>query len=128
MKGSASLELTVLGSKSKLRQILDQTRGIASYELQDSSEKKAVDAVIKMEGNIDLRENLFYRLAEEKMPILRMQHTNVSLEDVFLELTGEETEAGENETEISGDEMGKAGGFRKKAETAEEGKSDDSDL
>lgn len=60
------------------------------------------------------------------MPILRMQHTHVSLEDVFLELTGEETE--ENETEISGDEMGKAGGFRKKAETAEEGESDDSDL
>lgn len=92
MKGSASLELTVLGSMSKVRQILEENSGIASCEVKASMEKNAVDAVVKMGGDKDLREKLFYRFAEERMPILRMQHTNVSLEEVFLELTGEETE------------------------------------
>lgn len=103
MKGSASLELTVLGSKSRLRQILDQTGGITSYQMQESSDKGAVDVVINTEGDLDLRENLFYHLAEEKMPLLRMQHTNVSLEDVFLELTGDENETVEEDTENDSD-------------------------
>lgn len=114
MKGSASLELTVIGSKTRLRQILDQTAGIASYELQDSAEKEAVDAVIKTEKELDLRETLFYRLADEKMPLLRMQHTQISLEDVFLELTGETDKSAKEIQPV------KKIGFRKKKETVEE--------
>lgn len=90
MKGSASLELTVRGTRSRLHQVLEQMGGIASCQMQDSTDKGAVDVVITTESDLDLRETLFYRLAEEKMPLLRMQHTNVSLEDVFLELTGAE--------------------------------------
>lgn len=99
MRGSASLELTVKGSKSGLRQILDQTGGVTSYEFQEESDPGTVDVEIHTEGDKDLRELLFYRLAEEKMPILRMQHTNVSLEEVFLELTGEETKTETSEQE-----------------------------
>ncbi len=95
MRDSGSLELTVRGSKTALRKLLEETGGVASYTLEASSEEGACDAVIRTEGGADLREVLFYRLAEQKMAILRMQHTHVSLEDVFLELTEDERQHSE---------------------------------
>ncbi len=99
MKGAASLELTVRGSKPSLALFLDQIEGIASYEIKKSQEEEACDIVVQTEGERDLRETLFYALAEKRLPLLRMQHTHVSLEEVFLELTEEETadEAGKEE-------------------------------
>ena len=41
---------------------------------------------------LDIREKLFYKLAEARISILKMQATRVSLEDVFLELTENERE------------------------------------
>ena len=34
-----------------------------------------------------MRENIFFALAEVKCPILKMQSSNMSLEEVFLKLT-----------------------------------------
>ena len=34
-----------------------------------------------------MRENIFFALAEAKCPILKMQSSNMSLEEVFLKLT-----------------------------------------
>lgn len=89
MQGSASLELTVRGHQAEIRKQLESIHGIVSLELSDSSEEKAVDVLVKAEQTDGLREQIFYAFAEQHMPILRMQHTHVSLEDVFLELTEE---------------------------------------
>lgn len=90
MKSSAALELTVRCEKNRLYQLLKNTSGITSFEILDSSEKNAYDVLIKTEGSVDLREKLFYGLAEQNMALLRMQQCHVSLEEVFLELTGNE--------------------------------------
>ena len=37
--------------------------------------------------NVDIREQVFYALADAKLPILEMTHAEKSLEDIFLELT-----------------------------------------
>ena len=37
--------------------------------------------------NADIREQVFYALADAKLPILEMTHAEKSLEDIFLELT-----------------------------------------
>ena len=47
---------------------------------------------IKTEEKVDIREKLFYKMADNKMPILKMHSTRISLEDVFLELTENEKE------------------------------------
>ena len=39
-----------------------------------------------------MRENIFFALAEAKCPILKMQSSNMSLEEVFLQLTDEKNE------------------------------------
>ena len=90
MEGSNTLNLTVKGDALSLQRILKQTEGILSCSVTSSEEKEALDVVIKAETGLDLRERLFYLLADLKMPILSLQQSRVSLETVFLELTGEE--------------------------------------
>ena len=90
MEGSNTLNLTVKGDALSLQRILKQTEGILSCSVTSSEEKEALDVVIKTETGLDLRERLFYLLADLKMPILSLQQSRVSLETVFLELTGEE--------------------------------------
>ena len=47
----------------------------------------ACDFTVKISGEVDMRENIFFALAEAKCPILKMQSSNMSLEEVFLKLT-----------------------------------------
>lgn len=50
-------------------------------------EKGVWKGTIKTEGADDIREELFYLLADAKCPILEMKQSKLSLEDIFLELT-----------------------------------------
>lgn len=89
MKGAATLELTVKGDRDELRILLEALPEFSSFEIQPSEEKDAWDVSVPVAAEADVREKVFYMLAENQMPLLRMQHSHVSLEDVFLELTGE---------------------------------------
>jgi ABC-2 type transport system ATP-binding protein len=42
---------------------------------------------------VDIRKDLFYRLSEADMPIMQLRKDEKSLEDVFLELTGDDSTA-----------------------------------
>ena len=48
---------------------------------------------------MDIREPLFYLLAEEKLPLLDMHISTKSLEDIFLELTDSEKRSAAEEME-----------------------------
>ena len=43
-----------------------------------------------------MSEKIFYACAENQCPILRMENTHVSLEDIFLELTSQDNAAANN--------------------------------
>ncbi len=90
MKGSGNLELTVRTSEENAHRMFSSLPGIHSMDIQPSKEPEAMDVLIQTDADNDLRERIFYLCAQEKAAILRMQHTNVSLEDVFLELTQEQ--------------------------------------
>jgi ABC-2 type transport system ATP-binding protein len=67
-------------------------------ELQsDEADAPADDAPIRVRVSSrdrgDLREALFYRMAERGYPILEMRRESLSLEDVFLKLTTDEPAA-----------------------------------
>lgn len=57
-----------------------------------------VSVNIRTEDTEDIRVELFHRLAAADMPIMELSLSEKSLEDVFLELTGEEDK--ENEGNI----------------------------
>ncbi len=87
MTGSGALELTVQGTKSQLQKVLPKAGALEILSISDSEEAGACDVSLRATDDRDLRESLFYLLAEHKMPLLRMQKARASLEDVFLELT-----------------------------------------
>ena len=60
------------------------------------NENGLVQVSLKTEGNEDVREKLFYACAENQCPILRMENTHVSLEDIFLELTSQDSSEAKN--------------------------------
>ena len=55
-------------------------------------------AVIRTEADEDIREELFYALAENKMPILSMNRVEKSLEDIFLKLTEDQSSIPDTDT------------------------------
>ncbi len=99
MQGSGSLELTLRASQGKIRGMFEALPGIRSLKLEASEEPEAVDVTIQTDADCDLREDIFRLCAEKDTPILRMQHTRASLEDVFLELTEDEPAQEEGGTE-----------------------------
>lgn len=92
MAGNNTLDLTVKATKEKLDEVLSQLEGVDEFTIQSADEENCVTVVLKTGSQIDIREVLFYKLAEEKCPIIAMKQSSMSLEDIFLELTesGEE--------------------------------------
>ena len=87
MAGGAELELTVKGDPEQVKELLEKLPGIASVELLNAPEKEFAKLKLLSEEDRDVREDIFYALAEAKLPIMEMIHSEKSLEDIFLELT-----------------------------------------
>ena len=92
MSGANSLEITVKGEEGEIRKALDLVENIEDLIYHNSIVPGACDFTVKISGDVDMRENIFFALAEAKCPILKMQSSNMSLEEVFLQLTDEKNE------------------------------------
>lgn len=80
--------------------------GEAPPEERESVAAPTVKLVVTAADRTDIREALFYRMAEKRFPILAMKKESLSLEDIFLKLTTNETLEGAAE---SGEEEGSTG-------------------
>lgn len=85
MNGGNRLDLTVKGTRAQVEAILAGIGGIDDCQLKEKAE--TVELILSSETGVDLRETLFYAFAEARCPILMMKNTEVSLENVFLQLT-----------------------------------------
>ena len=94
MQGQNSLIVTVKSSKEQLKEILRGITAVKEFHFMgDCEEEHCVKAEIKTVPSSDIRELLFYQLAEKNLPILAMQLVRLSLEDIFLELTADDQAA-----------------------------------
>ncbi len=89
---SGEIEMTVRAAKRHLAMILDCMDSVKDYRIEPSEEADCSDVIIDPVNKEDIRERLFYRMAEEKCPILAMSLKKSSLEDIFLELTENDKE------------------------------------
>ena len=98
--GHAALRITVLGTQEAVQAALSPLleQGAQAVEFVPCEEENAVTARIVCSGGADLRAPAGIALAGAGLAVLRMDAETTSLEDVFLELTGDEPEAGEEET------------------------------
>ena len=87
MSGSMELELTVRGRQEELEKALEAVPGVDTLEKLAAPREDFVRVKVIPEEKTDIREKLFYALAEAHLPIMEMTVSEKSLEDIFLELT-----------------------------------------
>lgn len=98
LKGGRQMKLSVLGEQSKVEELLQSMESVKDFSMQPPRAEGMVSVNIRTEDTEDIRVELFHRLAVADMPIMELSLSEKSLEDVFLELTGEEDK--ENEGNI----------------------------
>lgn len=79
--------LRVAGDERTTLDIIREIDGIKHVKSLGRKEKDTIDFLIEAEPNIDVRPLIFTALAKENLPILSMQTVDLSLEDIFLEVT-----------------------------------------
>ena len=82
------MEVTVKGSEEKAKEIAKKIKGVESVRVLERKEAGTCTLQIKTRKK-DVREDLFYALAEAKIPIYGLNSGVKSLEEIFLTLTGE---------------------------------------
>ena len=86
-EGSNTLNLIVKGEKDKIRTALGQIEGVKNVTVASAKEEYAWNVTVSMNEDRDVREEVFFKMADVHCPILEMQSKKVSLEEIFLELT-----------------------------------------
>lgn len=122
MKGETVLELTVTGETQKLEEVLKNIDGVESYEISEGRGEGEISAQIHTSIDKDIRKELFYRLAASDMPIMQLGNDEKSLEDVFLELTGD------NSASVTARDLEKEDDINKTDTDNEEVTDNDSDI
>ena len=98
MSGTSCMELLIKAEEEKIRDILSPLIQTADLTIEESKEEHIKKVCLSIdqteETDDDIRERIFFAFADEKVPILSMQTSQASLEEVFMELTkeGEEEE------------------------------------
>ena len=90
MGGKAEIEITVLGDASEAAKILKNAEGVDDViadgkDQQGNGKIRVVSAI-----NVDAREAVSLKLAENRIAIMGMERREKSLEDIFLELTSQD--------------------------------------
>ena len=86
-EGSNTLNLLVKGDKDHIRIALGQISDIKDIKIEDAKEEHAWNVMLSTKEDMDIREEVFFKMADAHCPILEMQSKKVSLEEIFLELT-----------------------------------------
>ncbi|RGK78212.1 ABC transporter ATP-binding protein [Enterocloster bolteae] len=112
LKGAAGLELTVKGSEETVMPVLEEIHGLSIERIGAGGEAGTCVVNLQFGGDedssvlgsgiapggiasggiasgakTDIRETIFYALANHRLPILSMAPSKASLEEIFLELT-----------------------------------------
>lgn len=86
-----TIEIEAKAPQALTKEILKTIPGIEQASVKASGEEGVAAAVIKEKKGEDVRESIFRAFAEKNVPLLTLQTRHVSLEDVFMELTQNET-------------------------------------
>ena len=82
------LTVRVAGPAADVKTLLSSIHGVEQIALAGEKEPGAQDLVITPAAGADVRPELFRRLADRGWPILELRSNKLSLEEIFLSLTG----------------------------------------
>ena len=98
-EGSNTLEMLIKGEKTQIQNALESVEGINSVKLEKDEKQNLWSATVSTEEQNDVREKVFYKMAEINCPIYEMKSNKVSLEEIFLELTAADKPISEKSVE-----------------------------
>ena len=83
---SGLIEIETRTEASKVKEVLKNVPGIEKVSVKTDASGITIGQIREKRGQ-DIREELFTTFAEKKMPLLKLNAVQVSLEDEFMELT-----------------------------------------
>ena len=84
------MTVRIKGEQAKILSALENYPIIKEIKATASREPGTLDLELAGEENMDIREAIFACMAANDLPILMMKSLDLSLEDIFLQITGEE--------------------------------------
>jgi len=90
--GANLLALKVEGPEAVVRETLSSVPDITKIETHPSQEPGVVEVLVEAERDKDIRRDIFQALKDTDLPILLMRPQDLTLEDIFLQLTTTEKE------------------------------------
>jgi ABC-2 type transport system ATP-binding protein len=99
--GSNGLHLEVKGREETIREALSKITKITRIDIDSKQEDMMKVSVYSTEEH-DIREEVFYALSQARCPIMDMQSSRMSLEDIFLLLTQTENQKGNKKSGKNG--------------------------
>ena len=97
---SNKLSLRIKGSDGQVLAIINKISGVEHVLEQGNNEPDTVDILVEVKKDMDIREVLFNAFSKAELPILMMKSENLTLEEVFLEVTGQKREEVINANDI----------------------------
>ena len=91
-QSTQEVKLRVKGAKSAIETVLKGMKHVHRQEFSVSDEEGTVDVLVFAQKEKDIREELFKEFAKNELPILSMSAYVKSLEDIFLEVTDNNTD------------------------------------
>lgn len=106
--GKNQIHMLIDGQIEKVNDVLKRCPLFTSFEAK-LSEDGLIDVIGKVgeqEEKEEVRKKLFFYMAKEQLPVYQLAYDNLSLEEVFLKVTGEDDMEGKEE-KIDQEETGK---------------------
>ncbi|MDD4113266.1 MAG: ATP-binding cassette domain-containing protein [Herbinix sp.] len=101
---TGGLKLVVRGDKDLIISELGKIDKITKLEEEESFEQGTISLTLFCKEDEDIREDVFFSMCEVKTPILEMQSIRMSLEDIFLKVTQDNTYLEDDNTYLEDDE------------------------
>ena len=87
LNGSSETEVVVRGSKEKIEEVIKNLKAVKKYRFETMKEAGLYKVFNETPTDVDIREELFTALAENKLLMMELKLNEKTLEDIFLELT-----------------------------------------
>lgn len=84
---SSKILLRVKGDGKDIARKLKDINNVQSIVIKGSIEKDTMDLLIEAKQDKDIREELFWKLSKAEAPVLLLKPVDLSLEEVFLQVT-----------------------------------------
>ncbi len=88
----SKLSATIVGPKSSIIGFIQGIYGIKYVEPHIEKDKDVVEYIIESDKEVDVRRPLFFAMAKAGYPIIEMKSLDLTLEDIFLQITTQEKE------------------------------------